>query len=147
MLALLVAACRALPAADDAAPEILADVVSVRVEGEAGAYRFAVGIASPDQGCEQYADWWEVVSPDGELIHRRVLRHSHAGEQPFVRSGGPIPLAAGDVVWVRAHMHPTGYGGRAFRGSAGGGFHPAELPASFAAELETAPPQPPPCAW
>ena len=134
------------PATDVAqAPAPSADVVSVTATGEPGAYRFDVGVESPDLGCEQYADWWEVVGEDGRLIHRRVLSHSHISEQPFVRSGGPVAVQADTVVRVRAHMHPTGYGGQAFAGSVREGFHPVSLSPGFAAELAAASPRPPPC--
>jgi len=83
------------------AEEILADVLSVEVTGSPNAYQFSVKIASPDTGCEQYADWWEVLSEDGQLLYRRILLHSHVNEQPFVRSGGPvnIPLFQRDVIF------------------------------------------------
>ena len=82
-----------------------ADVIGVQVSGAPGAYQFNVTIKSPDTGCQQYADWWEVVSEDGRLLYRRVLLHSHVDEQPFTRSGGPVPIQADTVVWVRAHEH------------------------------------------
>ena len=75
-----------------------ADVVSVRGTGEPGAFRFDVGVRSPDTGCDQYADWWEVIGQDGRLLYRRVLSHSHVGEQPFARSGEPVPVEAGAAV-------------------------------------------------
>ncbi|MCP4200765.1 MAG: hypothetical protein GY769_02370 [bacterium] len=127
--------------------ESTADVVSVSVEGQPGAYRFEVGIRSPDAGCERYADWWEVVSEDGGLVYRRVLSHSHVEEQPFTRGAGPVAVDPGAVVWVRAHMHPGGYGGQAFKGSANEGFEPASPPASFADHLAGEPPAPPECRW
>jgi hypothetical protein len=98
-------------------------------------------------GCEQYADWWEVLTPEGELVYRRILAHSHVEEQPFVRSGGPIEIGPGDTVLIRAHMNPGGYGGVAFQGTVQDGFQPTELEAGFAAELEEAPPQPSGCAF
>ncbi|MGA9190363.1 MAG: hypothetical protein WBZ24_01400, partial [Anaerolineales bacterium] len=67
-----------------------ARVISVDVSGEEGAFTFAVEIASPDTGCDRYADWWEVVTPNGDLLYRRILLHSHVDEQPFARSGGPV---------------------------------------------------------
>lgn len=122
-----------------------ADVMSVSTTGQPGSYRFDVGIQSPDKGCDQYADWWEVISQDGRVLYRRVLSHSHVEEQPFVRSGEPVSVEAGTVVWVRAHMHPTGYGGTAFTGSVQDGFHVADLPASFAADAAEQLPRPPGC--
>ena len=135
------------PAPDDppASPAMVADVVSVEVSGNSGTYTFAVGIASPDQGCDQYADWWEVLSEDGELMYRRILLHSHVAEQPFVRTGGPVAVAPDQVVRVRAHMHPGGYGGVAFKGSVENGFQPAEPVPGFAAGAATLPPLPDGC--
>lgn len=126
---------------------ILADVISVDVSGEESAYRFSVGISSPDTGCDQYADWWEVVSQEGELIYRRILLHSHVEEQPFVRSGGPVSIAVDSVVIVRAHMNTDGYGGAAFQGSVQSGFSETDLDPDFAAELAEEPPFPEDCAF
>ena len=126
---------------------VRADVTAVRVGGQTGAYEFEVEIKSPDTGCQQYADWWEVVGTDGKMIYRRVLAHSHADEQPFARGGGPVPIAADTVVWVRAHMNTGGYGGAAFKGSPAGGFVRAELAPSFAADLARQPPLPDGCAF
>ncbi len=124
---------------------LAADVVSVQVSGQAGAYHFSVGVRSPDTGCEQYADWWEVLSEDGKLLYRRVLLHSHAGEQPFVRSGGPVSITADTVIWIRAHMNPGGYGGQVFKGSVASGFESVELDAGFASDLEQTEPLPTGC--
>jgi hypothetical protein len=124
-----------------------ARIVSVQASGSPGAYSFSVGVASPDLGCNQYADWWEVLSERGELLYRRILAHSHADEQPFVRSGGPVAVSANQVVWVRAHMHPGGYGGALFRGSVRSGFREAKAEPGFAAAVEKLPPLPDGCAF
>ncbi|MCK4724755.1 MAG: hypothetical protein KAT29_03090 [Anaerolineales bacterium] len=127
------------------APTSQADVQSISVNGQPGDYSFSVTVSSPDEGCSQYANWWEVLSPDGELIYRRVLLHSHVGEQPFTRSGGPVPIEPDTVVVVRAHMHLTGYGGKAMKGSVEQGFEPFELSPEAAAHLGEAPPLPEGC--
>lgn len=124
-----------------------ADVLSIQVTGNPGAYQFAVEIASPDTGCDLYADWWEVFSEDGQLLYRRILLHSHAGEQPFTRSGGPVAIDADTVVYVRAHMNTSGYGGQVLRGMVRDGFEPVEVSADFGAEMERIPPQPGDCAF
>jgi hypothetical protein len=124
-----------------------ANVVAVEASGRPGHYDFSVRIASPDRGCQQYANWWEVLSERGELLYRRILWHSHTSEQPFERSGGPVNIAATQVVWVRAHMHPGGYGGTALRGSVQDGFKPAAAPAGFAAGVESLAPQAESCAF
>lgn len=122
-----------------------ADVIGVQAGGSAGAYQFNVTVKSPDTGCKQYADWWEVVSTDGKLLYRRVLLHSHVDEQPFTRSGGPVPIQADRVVWVRAHMNTAGYGGVAFKGSVKTGFKQAVPDAGFASGLAKQAPLPEGC--
>ncbi len=124
---------------------VTADVISVQASGQPGAYQFNVGIRSRDLGCAQYADWWEVVSTDGKLLYRRVLLHSHVDEQPFTRSGGPVPIQLDTVVWVRAHMNTGGYGGIAFMGSPKTGFIQAMPDAKFAADLARQAPLPSGC--
>lgn len=125
-----------------------ADVTAVRMSGAPGAYTFSVTLSSPDTGCNQYADWWEVISTDGELIYRRILAHSHVDEQPFTRSGGPVELQETTQAIVRAHMNDAGYGGVAFSGSPASGFTAdPSVTSSFALELEDAAPQPDSCAF
>lgn len=131
---------------DGSAPA-LADVIAASAGGEANGYQFTVTVASPDTGCDQYADWWEILTEDGELLYRRVLLHSHPGEQPFNRSGGPVPVEADAVIIVRAHMQPGGHGGAALRGTVAGGFAPVELEPGFAAVLASLPPLPESCAF
>jgi len=125
----------------------LADVTAVAVTGTAGEYRFSVTVSSPDSGCDRYADWWEVIDAEGALLYRRVLAHSHVGEQPFTRSGGSVAIEADRIVWVRAHMHPDGYGGKVLRGTVADGFGEAELEAEFAAELAELEPLPGDCGF
>lgn len=124
-----------------------ATVRAVSVTGVEGAFTFGVEIASPDSGCDHYADWWEVVDPDGRLMYRRVLLHSHVDEQPFTRTGGPVPVSPDQDLIIRVHMHPEGYARSGMRGSVSSGFAPDEIPADFAADLETSPPLPDDCAF
>ena len=124
-----------------------ADVISVDVSGKPGAYRFSVGVQSPDTGCGQYADWWEVLTADGRLLYRRILMHSHVGEQPFVRSGGPVSAEPDSHLIIRVHMNPGGYGGKAFTGSMSEGFKEFQPDPGFAAEVERDPPLPTGCAF
>ena len=131
-------------ASDPGAPR--ADVDAVAVAGSPGAYTFSVTLRSDDLGCEQYADWWEVLTEDGSLLYRRILAHSHVDEQPFTRSGGPVAANADQRVFVRAHMNPSGYVGDALMGTPAGGFAAAS-DVEFPASLETAEPQPDGCAF
>lgn len=127
--------------------EMGARVTAVSVGGSEGAWSFAVTIASPDSGCSQYADWWEVVRADGSLAYRRVLLHSHVTEQPFTRTGGPVPVAAGDSILVRAHMNNSGYGSRAFRGTIAGELAAVDEALVFAPDLASSEPLPQNCAF
>ena len=124
---------------------LLAEVIQVTVSGAEGNYQFSVTIQSPDLGCEQYANWWEVVTPDGALLYRRVLGHSHVNEQPFTRSGGPVKIKSQDSVFVRAHMHPHGYGRKAMTGTIRNGWQEIQVDTSFASVLATQDPLPGPC--
>ena len=132
----------------DSGGAVGADVVAVRTSGSPGAYSFAVTLQSPDTGCDQYADWWEVITPDGELLYRRILAHSHVNEQPFTRSGGPVDVQATTRVIVRAHMNDAGYGGVAFSGSEEAGFAAdASVTAELAPQLAEEAPLPNGCAF
>jgi len=124
-----------------------AQIVSVTTSGDENSYSFNVGIRSNETGCNQYADWWEVLSEDGTLLYRRILAHSHVNEQPFVRSGGPVAIAKDQVVIVRAHMNNTGYGEEVFKGSVDQGFEKTTLEKGFASELQSASPLPSGCAF
>ncbi|HEY45902.1 MAG TPA: hypothetical protein G4O14_03855 [Anaerolineae bacterium] len=133
--------------ADQVVSTLAADVVSLEVTGGPNAYTFSVEIASPDKGCHQYVDWWEVLTEEGDLVYRRILTHSHVDEQPFVRSGGPVAIDSDTVVVVRAHMHPGGYGGTAMMGTVNTGFEEIPFDPDFALEVEDEPPQPTGCAF
>ena len=94
-----------------------ADVIDVQVRGsrEQG-YRIDVTVRHADEGWEHYADRWEVLSPDGELLATRVLYHPHVEEQPFTRSLSGVRIPEGiDEIVVRAHDSQHGDGGRSLR--------------------------------
>lgn len=124
-----------------------ADVKKVEVRGGEHEYNFSVTLESPDKGCDQYADWWEVVSENGDLIYRRILAHSHVDEQPFSRSGGPVKIGKNQQVWVRAHMNNSGYGGLAMKGSVENGFRITPWPDRFAEGVDKVAPLPTGCAF
>lgn len=124
-----------------------AKVTEVEVTGNANNYTFAVTVKSPDTGCDRYADWWEVITPEGELLYRRVLLHSHVDEQPFTRTGNPVPISPQQDAIVRVHMSSDGYSTLAQQGSVKSGFTTVTLPEEFAANLESAEPLPQDCAF
>lgn len=132
----------------EASSSVHADIQGVTISGGPGAYTLSVTIRSPDTGCDQYADWWEVLGEDGALLYRRILAHSHVDEQPFTRGGGPVDVQADTRIYVRAHMSVGGYGGQVFTGTAAGAFEAAtDFDPSIAAAVETAQPQPDDCAF
>ncbi len=120
-------------------------MVGVRVEGEAEAATVYVTIRSDETGCDRYADWWEVLDPDGALLYRRILAHSHPDDQPFERSGGPVPISDRDEIVVRAHLAPGGYVGDLMAGTAAAGFAVVEREDGWAEAVEDLPPQPEDC--
>ncbi|MGB3492267.1 MAG: hypothetical protein WBA57_06040 [Elainellaceae cyanobacterium] len=122
-----------------------AEVIDVSVSEESGNFTFSVTVQSPDTGCEQYADWWEVLSEEGELLYRRVLLHSHVDEQPFTRSGGPVAIQPTDGVIVRSHMNRSGYGTQAQKGTVAEGFSAVDLPEGFAVDVAQQEPLPSGC--
>jgi hypothetical protein len=106
------------PEADGAAN---ADVVHVRaVEGAEGTWTFHVTVQHPDTGWEDYADGWDVLTPDDTVLKpdpdspfTRLLLHPHESEQPFTRSQTAIVIPPGvTLVRVRAHDLVDGFGGR-----------------------------------
>ena len=124
-----------------------AQVIEVTISGESNAYTINTTISSPDTGCDQYADWWEIIDLEGNLIYRRILTHSHVDEQPFTRSGSNIPLKNEDEVYIRVHMNTTGYASAVQKGSIVNGFSAAELSSDFAKGLEKVAPLPNGCAF
>lgn len=122
-------------------------VISVKAQGKPQNYTFNVSISSPDTGCDQYANWWEVLNEEGKLLYRRILAHSHVNEQPFERSGGPVAVNDTQVLIIRAHMNNSGYGTTVFKGSIKDGFKKTQIEANFASGVESQKPQPSGCAF
>ena len=94
-----------------------ADVVAVEVKSsENKTYSFNVTVSHADKGWDHYADRWEIIAPDGEILAKRVLAHPHTNEQPFTRSLSGVKIPA-DIhqVTVRAHDSVHSYGGETKR--------------------------------
>lgn len=122
-----------------------AAVTHISVTEKNGCHWFGVTVKSPDMGCNQYADWWEVIDEQGKLIYRRILAHSHVKEQPFTRYGGPKKIDVNKVIIIRAHMNNLGYGTRAMKGTIKDGFKACELEEDFAQSLAREEPLPLDC--
>jgi hypothetical protein len=91
-----------------------ADVLDVNVSCKNDSIcRFDVTVRHDDEGWEHYANRWEVLSPDGEILATRELMHPHDNEQPFTRSLESVKIPGGLLeVVVRAHDLIHGYGGK-----------------------------------
>ena len=110
-----------------------ADAIAVDVKCRKLVCDFAVSLRHADEGWDHYADAWEVLSEERELLAKRVLRHPHVKEQPFTRSLSGVALPAGTkMVIVRGHDKVHGYGGAELRveiPGEGGGAGKAKGPA------------------
>jgi hypothetical protein len=124
----------------------VADVVGVTATGSDGSWTFSVTIRSDETGCDRYADWWELLTPEGDLVYRRILAHSHPDDQPFTRAAEePIDVTSATELYARAHLAPGGYEGSVFGGTIDGGFLEIDIANGFAVDLESTAPQPDAC--
>jgi hypothetical protein len=114
---LLMATSTSTPSTGQAAN---ADVLHVRaVQSADDTWTFYVTVRHPDTSWQDYADGWDVLTPDGTLIKpdpsspfTRLLLHPHQDEQPFTRSQSGIVISPGVTqVRVRAHDLVDGFGG------------------------------------
>ena len=87
-----------------------AKVVDARATDNQGSFRFDVTLRHDDAGWDHYADGWEVLSPAGDILGKRVLAHPHVNEQPFTRSLSGVKIPQGiSTVSIRAHDSVHGY--------------------------------------
>jgi hypothetical protein len=132
----------------------------------AGSYQVTVTLQSPDQACDDYADWWEVLSEDGTLVGRHILEGPQGFEKPF-ESQAVMPVEdPSQVLIIRAHFSSdvdetfisygnlpylddeipsSKYPNQAMKGSIQKGFKSVRIPRRFAAKVERQDPQPGPC--
>ena len=90
------------------------------MQAAGGSWTVHVTVEHPDTGWDDYADGWDVLTPNGTVIKpdpdspfTRLLLHPHVNEQPFTRSQSGIIIPEGVAeVRVRAHDLVDGYGGR-----------------------------------
>ena len=84
-----------------------ADVVEAEAVCKGEICDFRVRVRHADEGWSHYANRWEVLGPEDEVLATRVLHHPHVDEQPFTRSlrGVRVPpevkrvrIRAGDSV-------------------------------------------------
>ena len=49
-------------------------------------FQVSVTLEHADTGWDHYANRWDVLDQDGNVLGSRVLAHPHVNEQPFTRS-------------------------------------------------------------
>jgi hypothetical protein len=77
-----------------------------------GTWTVSATILHADTGREHYADRFDVLDEDGNLLGSRTLFHPHVDEQPFTRSLNAVAIPD-DVttITVRAHDNVDELGG------------------------------------
>lgn len=88
------------------------EVVDVNIKyNPSGHARVDVTLLHGDTGWDHYANAWEILDSNKNLIATRVLHHPHESEQPFTRSLNDVSLPAGEkFVYVRGRDKVHGYG-------------------------------------
>ncbi|HHL21205.1 MAG TPA: hypothetical protein ENJ52_06715 [Aliiroseovarius sp.] len=87
------------------------EIEAVRATPQGESWNFAVTLSHPDTGWDHYADAWEVLDADGNVLGQRILVHPHVNEQPFTRSLGGVAVPAGTTrVFLRARCTVDGWG-------------------------------------
>lgn len=85
------------------------EIVNVTVSCS-GSCSFSVTLKHADEGSDHYANQWDVMTMDNELLKSRVLLHPHVNEQPFTRSLSGVQIPAGTTrVKIRAKDLKHGY--------------------------------------
>jgi len=87
------------------------EVVDARVKSLGNKqFRFDVTLQHEDAGWKHYANRWEILDSDGNILATRTLYHPHVNEQPFTRSlTATIPDSHKSVI-IRGHDSVHQYG-------------------------------------
>lgn len=90
-----------------------ADVLEVKARYNGGnSFQIITTVKHADTGWDHYADGWEVLDEQGNVLGKRVLFHPHVKEQPFTRSHTlDIPERVKSIT-VRALDSVHGAGGK-----------------------------------
>ncbi|WP_246539984.1 hypothetical protein [sulfur-oxidizing endosymbiont of Gigantopelta aegis] len=87
------------------------EVVNVDIQAQGNhQYQFAVTLRHEDGGWDHYANRWEILDTEGNIMATRTLYHPHVNEQPFTRSlTATLPESVKTVI-IRAHDSVHQYG-------------------------------------
>lgn len=93
-----------------------ADIVGVSISQTAqGIYRFDVSVSHADTGWDHYANGYEILDLEGNVLGTRVLLHPHVNERPFTRSLSGVQIPQNMMsLRVRAMDSVHGTGGQEF---------------------------------
>lgn len=92
------------------------EIVDVQVSKMGMNWRVDVTLEHPDSGWDHYADGWDVLDAEGNLLGHRKLLHPHVDEQPFTRSLNNLMFPDGTrEVYVRARCSAEGWAGETVR--------------------------------
>jgi len=80
-------------------------------QSQNGSWCFSTQVHHNDQGWEHYADAWQVLDLQGNVLGERKLLHPHDNEQPFTRSLCNVQIKPDlQKVVVRAKCNEHGWG-------------------------------------
>lgn len=92
------------------------EILGVDAEKTGMTWRVDVTLRHPDIGWDHFADGWEVLDADGNVLGFRELMHPHVNEQPFTRSLSSLVLPDGTrEVFIRARCSVEGWSGETLR--------------------------------
>ncbi|VAW69538.1 hypothetical protein MNBD_GAMMA09-2504 [hydrothermal vent metagenome] len=93
------------------------EIISVNAEcDKARECIFRVELRHADTGWDHYANFWQVMGPDGKVLVERVLHHPHVNEQPFTRSSSRVTIAANiKQVTIKAGDKPNGLNSKVYK--------------------------------
>jgi len=74
-------------------------------------YRIDATVLHADDGWDHYADRWDVLDSEGNVLGSRVLVHPHDNEQPFTRSLTLTLPPGTTLIRLRANDSVHGLGG------------------------------------
>jgi hypothetical protein len=91
-----------------------AQVIFVRAtQNGDGLWKLDTTVRHNDEGWDHYADAWQVIDSEGNILAERILTHPHDTEQPFTRSQSNIEIPSElTTVTVRAKCNVHGFGGQ-----------------------------------
>ena len=90
------------------------DVLNVEIQKSSqGIFTFSVTLQHEDTGWDHFANKWEIIDEENNILGTRILYHPHVEEQPFTRNLSGLMLSEDlKTVTVRGHDSLHAYGGK-----------------------------------